>query len=446
MKTPSLASAYRSFADDPFPSRMELAFYDDAGRRSALIYEKVEWVVEGERRGLRYGENPDQGAALYRPVGGNLTLGGAEFLRGVSGLESPAGASSGAAGTCGTCGTNGADGADGLVSVAELLQFGKHPGKINLTDVDAALGILRYLASSPACAIMKHNNPSGVARGSSLLEAYERAWLADRVAAFGGAVVLNRSLDAITASRIAESYCEVVAAPDFEEGALEALAAKKNLRVMRIPGMASLERWAPARCLDFKSLVDGAIVVQTSFVSRVSAPGDFLPATCVKDGQTHTVAREPTDAEWADMLFGWAVETGVTSNSVIYVKDAVTVGIGTGEQDRVGVAEIARDKAYRKLEDRLLFERSGTAWNESRDEAAKALIREEVASLKGGLRGAVMISDAFFPFRDGIEVGLKEGISAVVEPGGSLRDFESIDACNEYAAAMKFTGQRCFKH
>ncbi|MBL8966654.1 MAG: IMP cyclohydrolase, partial [Spirochaetaceae bacterium] len=287
---------------------------------------------------------------------------------------------------------------------------------------------------------------SGVARASSLAEAYERAYLADRVAAFGGAVVLNRPLDRDTAIRVASSYCEVVAAPDFEEGAFAELERKKNLRVMRIPEMARLERWAPARVLDWKALLDGSLVVQTSFSSRVLSRADFLPAECGRQGQVYRVAREPSEAEWDDMLFGWLVETGVTSNSVIYVKDGVTVGIGTGEQDRVGVAEIARDKAYRKLEDRLLWERSGKGWNESTDEAAKAAVREEVAELRGGLDGAVMISDAFFPFRDGIEVGLRERVAAVVQPGGSLRDFESIEACNDYGAAMKFTGQRCFKH
>lgn len=427
MEKPSLAAAYRSFADDPFPRNMEISFYDDAGRKSSLLYEKVEWEVGGETRGLRYGENPDQGAAFYRPVGGNLSLGSAEFVGAVSGLGS------------------GAECA-GLVSAAELLQFGKHPGKINLTDVDAALGILRYLGAGPACAIMKHNNPSGVALGASLEEAYGRAYLADRIAAFGGAVVVNRCLDAATAAQVAASYCEVVAAPDFGEGALEALAARKNLRIMRIPEMARLERWAPATVLDFKTLLDGACIVQTSFVSRIRARGDFLPAETLKDGKRYAVEREPSGAEWEDMLFGWAVETGVTSNSVIYVKDGVTVGIGTGEQDRVGVAEIARDKAYRKLEDRLLWERHGRAWNEPGLEAEKSSIREEVAALKGGLDGSVMVSDAFFPFRDGIEVGLREGVHAVVQPGGSLRDFESIEACNEYRAAMKFTGQRCFKH
>ncbi len=425
MKAPSLAAAYRDFADDPFPARMEISFYDDGGHRSALVYEKVEWLVEGQTKGLRYGENPDQGAALYRPVGSNLILGEAAFVNGVCGLVGEGG---------------------GLVSTADLLQFGKHPGKINLTDVDAALGILRHLGEGPACAIMKHNNPSGVALGSSAEDSYRKAWLADRVAAFGGAVVLNRALDATTAALIAQSYCEVVAAPDFEAGAMDHFSARKNLRVMRIPGMARLERWKGASTLDFKSLLDGAVIVQTSFVSRVADKSDFLPATATKEGRTLTVTREPSETELADMLFGWAVETGATSNSVIFVKDGVTVGVGAGEQDRVGVAELARDKAYRKLEDRLLWERSGESWNESRDQSAKAAVREEVASLNGGLKGAVMVSDAFFPFRDGIEVGLREGAGAVVQPGGSLRDFESIEACNEYGAAMKFTAQRCFKH
>jgi phosphoribosylaminoimidazolecarboxamide formyltransferase/IMP cyclohydrolase len=418
MAAKNLAAAYKSFAADPFPSRMEIAFYDEAGARTALVYEKVTWEVGGERKGLRYGENPDQPGALYRPVGGNLALGDALIL----------------------------ESGEGLVSAAELLQFGKHPGKTNLTDVDSALAILRYLGDRPTCAVMKHNNPSGLARGSSLLEAYRRAYLADRVAAFGGAVVLNRSLDKEAAAEIASSYCEVVAAPDYEEGAIELLAARKNLRIMRVPGMARLERWALKPVLEFRALLDGAFVAQRSFVSRVRERSDFLDAECSHQGREYRVAREPTDSEWEDMLFGWFVETGVTSNSVIYVKDGATIGIGTGEQDRVGVAEIARDKAYRKLEDRLLWERTGSSWNESGDERAKAAVREEVAAAHGGLEGSIMVSDAFFPFRDGIEVGLREGVSAVVQPGGSLRDFESIEACNEYGAAMKFTGQRCFRH
>ena len=413
-----LQAAYRRMGEDPFPPRMEIAFVSELGARTSIAYEKVSWEVEGERRGLRYGENPGQPGALYRPVGGNLALGEALLL----------------------------EPGEGLVSAAELLQFGKHPGKTNLTDVDSALAILRYLGSSPACAIMKHNNPSGLALGSCPAEAYRRAYLADRVAAFGGAVVLNRTLDLEAAREISSSYCEVVAAPDYGPGALELLAGRKNLRIMRIPAMARLEAWALKSVLDFRALVDGALVAQTSFISRITRREDFLPAACAKDGRDYAVAREPTEAEWEDMLFGWLVETGVTSNSVIYVKDRCTVGIGTGEQDRVGVAEIARDKAYRKLEDRLLWERTGKGWNESDDEAAKARIREEVAAAKGGIAGSVMVSDAFFPFRDGIEVGLREGVAAVVQPGGSLRDFESIEACNEFGAAMKFTGQRCFRH
>jgi phosphoribosylaminoimidazolecarboxamide formyltransferase/IMP cyclohydrolase len=413
-----LSDAYKTIIDDPFPPRMELSFVDEGGKRRQLVYEKVLYEVDGERKGLRYGENPDQAAALYKPVGGNLALGEALML----------------------------EPGEGLVSAAELLQFGKHPGKTNLTDVDSALAILRYLTAKPACAIMKHNNPSGLAYGSTPAEAYHRAYLADRVAAYGGSVVLNRTIDLETARDISSSYCEVVAAPDYGEGALELLASRKNLRIMRIPAMERLENWALRPVLDFKALLDGSLVVQSSFVSRIASRDDFILASCEHGGNHYEVKREPTEIEWEDMIFGWSVETGVTSNSVIYVKDGVTIGVGAGEQDRVGVAEIARDKAYRKLEDRLLWERTGKGWNESSDEAAKAAVREEVAASSAGLRGSVMISDAFFPFRDGIEVGLREGVSSVVQPGGAMRDFESIEACNEYGATMKFTGQRCFKH
>jgi phosphoribosylaminoimidazolecarboxamide formyltransferase/IMP cyclohydrolase len=414
-----LSDAYKTIIDDPFPPRMEISFVEAGGQRRTLVYEKVLYEVEGERKGLRYGENPDQPAALYKPVGGNLALADAMLL----------------------------EPGEGLVSAAELVQFGKHPGKTNLTDVDSALALLRYLSATPACAIMKHNNPSGLALASSPAEAYHRAYMADRAAAYGGTVVLNRKLDAETAEAISSSYVEVVAAPDFGPGAAEILAGRKNLRIMRIPAMERLEKWALKSVLDFKALLDGSIVAQTSFVSRIASKEDFLPARWVdKEGKVYEVKREPTESEWADMLFGWAVETGITSNSVIYVKDGVTIGIGTGDQDRVGVAERARDKAYRKLEDRILWERTGKGWYESSDEAAKAAAREEAASRNGGLRGSVMISDAFFPYRDGIEVGLREGVTAVAQPGGAMRENEAIEACNDYGAAMKFTGQRCFRH
>jgi phosphoribosylaminoimidazolecarboxamide formyltransferase/IMP cyclohydrolase len=140
------------------------------------------------------------------------------------------------------------------------------------------------------------------------------------------------------------------------------------------------------------------------------------------------------------------VEAGVTSNSVIYVKDGVTVGIGTGEQDRVGVAEIARDKAYKKRADRYCFEAFGMPYNLLTDADKQQEIDARVVKEKGGLIGATMVSDAFFPFRDGVDVGLKEGVTAVIQPGGSMNDYQSIEACNEVGATMVYTGQRSFKH
>lgn len=418
MKTKPLSSQYKEIANDPFPVSLEITFRDAAGKASSLVYQKVEWTVDGEERGLRYGENPDQPAALYRPVGANLSLADGQLIQ-----------------------------AKGdLVTAAELLQFGKHPGKTNLTDVDSALAILRYLMDRPACAIMKHNNPSGVAVADSVFEAYHEAYYADRVAAFGGAVVLNRELDLATAKAIADTYCEVVAAPAFAPGVLEVFAAKKNLRVMGLPAIDRLAAYAPVRNIDFKTLLDGGCVAQLSFASRIASAADFLPAEHRYRDQTHSVQRQPDQRELDDMLFGWAVECGVTSNSVIYVKNGRTIGIGTGEQDRVGVAEIARDKAYRKLEDRWCWERHGQAWNTYQREDHKAAIAEEVGSIHGGLEGAVMVSDAFFPFRDGLLVGVNQGITAVLQPGGSMRDWDVIDACNEHGVAMLFTGQRCFRH
>ena len=408
---------YSRILHDDFPSTMEITLSDENGRQS-LHYEKMLWTIDGETNGLRYGENPDQPAALYRLVNGNLTLGEITTLQ---------------AGKY-------------LASHVELLQSGKHPGKTNITDVDNALNILRYFPETPAAVIVKHNNPCGAAIADTLETAYRKALMADRIAAFGGAVVVNRTLDKETAGAICESYCEVVAAPEFADGVLELFAAKKNLRVMRIGNINRLEQYIGARVLDFKSLMDGGIVIQWSFVPKKLAAQDFLPGSSEYKGRTYTVNRAPTKAEIDDMLFGWYLEAGITSNSVIYVKDGVSVGIGTGEQDRVGVAEIARDKAYRKLEDRICWERHATPFALMQDQDIRNEIQGEVRSLNGGIKGSVMVSDAFFPFRDGAEVGLKEGVSAIIQPGGSLRDFESIEAVNEYGATMVYTGQRSFKH
>jgi len=410
-------SAYKTIMDDRFPPRLEISFVED-GARQTLFYEKVSWVVEGVEKGLRYGENPGQEAALYRLVNGNLCLGGV---------------------TCIQPGRR-------LSSDVELLQSGKHPGKTNITDADNALNILRYLTETPCAVVVKHNNPCGVAKGASLAEAYDKANMADRLAAFGGAIALNREVDKDTAQLIVENYAEVVVAPEFAEGVLDIFARKKNLRVMRIGNMSRLQTYDGARFVDFKSLIDGGLIAQWSFVPKARTKDDLVPAQAVYKGVEYRIARAPTDREYDDMLFGWLVEAGVTSNSVIYVKDGVTVGIGTGEQDRVGVAEIARDKAYRKLVDRICWTRHGVAYNALADEAARAAIDREAAEAKGGLIGSCMVSDAFFPFRDGVDVGIREGVTAVIQPGGSERDFESIEACNEADVAMVFTGQRSFKH
>jgi phosphoribosylaminoimidazolecarboxamide formyltransferase/IMP cyclohydrolase len=417
MVTPDLRASYRTITEDHFPGRIEIAFvFGD--RRTTLVYEKVSWVIDGVAQGLRYGENPGQEAALYRLINGNLALGEVTTI------------------------------APGryLVSDVELLQSGKHPGKTNLTDADNALNILRYLDGRPAAAIMKHNNPSGVALADSLVEAYLRADLADHVAAFGGCVALNRPVDLATAEAIASRYVEVVVAPEYEEGAVEALAGRPNLRIMRIGNMAQLASYAAEPFVDFKSLIDGGIIAQLSYVPQTRTATDVRLAEAIHQGETYRVSREPTAAEVDDMLFGWLVEAGVTSNSVLYVRQGATVGIGTGEQDRVGVAQIARDKAYRKLADRLAFEWHGAIYSSLTDANLRAEIDAEVAGRRGGLLGAVMVSDAFFPFRDGVDVGLREGVTAVIQPGGSLNDYEVIEACNEFGATMVFTGERSFRH
>ena len=412
-----LKKMYRTIVDDHFPARMEISFVEEKERQT-LFYEKVLWTIDGENKGLRYGENPGQEAALYKLVNGNLILGAAESIQ--PGRY--------------------------LASDIELLQSGKHPGKTNLTDADNSLNILRYFMDKPTAVIVKHNNPCGVARSESLEEAYHKANMADRVAAFGGCISLNRPVDRATAEAVNQQYAEVVVAPDFEDGVMDIFAKKKNLRVIRIGNIERLEAFVGQRVVEFKSLIDGGIITQWSFVPVSRTRDSLKTAECEVKGEVYRVKRTPTETEYSDLLFGWLVESGITSNSVIYVKDQVTVGIGTGEQDRVGVAEIARDKAYRKLADRYCFEKYGIAYNDMKDKDKRAEMDYRVAREKGGLIGAAMVSDAFFPFRDGIDVGLREGVSAVIQPGGSTNDYQSIEACNEVDATMVFTGQRSFKH
>jgi len=412
-----LKQMYKTILGDHFPERMEIQFVD-AMKAQKLVYEKVGWSIGGEKKGLRYGENPGQEAALYKLINGNLVLGDARTI--LPGKY--------------------------LASDPELLQSGKHPGKTNLTDADNALNILRYFMDRPTAVIVKHNNPCGVARADSLVEAYLRANRADRVAAFGGCIALNRPVDRETAEAVIAQYAEVVVAPEFESGVLDLFGRKKNLRVIRIANMTALAEFADARTVEFKSLMDGGIITQWSYVPKTRKKEDLIPAACEYKGKQYRIEREPTPREIDDMLFGWLVEAGVTSNSVLYVKDQMTVGIGTGEQDRVGVAEIARDKAYRKRADWYAFETYQTPYNDLKDPDRKAQIDARVAEEKGGLKGAAMVSDAFFPFRDGVDVGIREGISCVIQPGGSENDYQSIEACNAAGVTMVFTGQRSFKH
>jgi len=408
---------YHKIVKDNLPNRIKFDLEFEDGVKT-LVYEKVLWVVDGEKRGLRYGENPDQEAAFYRLINGNLVITGVEFV-------SPDMA---------------------LLPNAELIQFGKHPGKINLTDVDNALNILKFFSAKPTAAIMKHNNPSGVACASNITDAFLKAYFADRIAAFGGALVVNREIDRHTAEVIADKYLEVVAAPEFGEGAIEVLTKRRNLRIMKIRNMDRLSEFTLKPFLDFKSLMDGSLIVQRSQLISIKSPSDLKLAETEYNGKVYKIKREPTEAEYRDMLFGWYVESGVTSNSVIYVKDECTVGIGTGEQDRVGVAEIARYKAYTKMADRICFERYRLPLYDLKDEHKRREIEEEVNEKRGGLMGSTMVSDGFFPFRDGVDVGIKEGVTAVIQPGGSVNDYQVIEACNEANVTMVFTGQRLFKH
>ncbi|TAN40148.1 MAG: IMP cyclohydrolase [Nitrospirae bacterium] len=427
-----LKKMYKTIMDDNFPDDMKITFGGQT-----LVYRKRAWKIPDEKtgelieKGLRYGENPDQQAALFELVNGNLVLGDCRFIDPGNGLVSS-------------------------ISEGDMIQAGKHPGKTNLTDLDNALNILKYLSDRPAATILKHNNPCGVAYGATVSDAYAKANMADRIAAFGGCLVVNRAMDRATADMVSNNYLEVVAAPDFEEGVVAILSKRKNLRIVKINRISNLELYRSSRFVDFKCLIDGGIIVQQSPVNRVRTREDFLPAKTVSKGVEYAIERQPDARDYDDMLFGWNVEQGITSNSVIYVKDGVTVGIGTGEQDRVGVAEIAVFKAYTKYADALCFNKYGVPYKTFELEAAQgkrdsALLREideQTRGDKGGLAGSTMVSDAFFPFRDGVDVGIKEGIRAVVQPGGSERDFEVIEACNQAnpKITMVFTGQRAFKH
>ena len=274
---------------------------------------------------------------------------------------------------------------------AKILQ-GKCLSYNNFMDADAALACMKEF-SEPTCVVVKHANPCGVATDPDISEAYRRAFAADSMSAFGGIIALNRTCTRSIAEAVAKIFVEIVLAPDFEPDALEILSKKKNLRVLEI---GSFRKREPK--LEYR-YVDGGLLVQETDVSTITPE------------QLKTVTETPpSEALLEDMLFAWKVLKHIKSNAILIAKDKTTVGAGAGQVSRVDAVDIALRKAG------------------------------------DNMGGAILASDAFFPFRDSIDKLAGTGIAAVIQPGGSIRDKEVIAACNEHGIAMVFTGMRCFKH
>jgi len=305
---------------------------------------------------LRYGENPHQDAAFYRdqlPTAGSLAL-------------------------------------------AEQIQ-GKAMSYNNIADTDAAMECVRQF-TMPACVIVKHANPCGVAVGDCINESYARAFSTDPTSAFGGIIAFNQALDATTARNIIDrQFVEVIVAPSIDNDALAILAEKKNVRVLTTGNRPDIK----TNTLELKK-VSGGLLVQTS-------DDGVITETDLKIVTDKT----PDAAQVNDLLFAWKVAKFVKSNAIVFCKDGVTIGVGAGQMSRVYSTRIAAIKAA--------------------DEGLS-------------VSGSVMASDAFFPFRDGIDSAAEHGISAIIQPGGSMRDNEVIDAANEHGIAMVFTGMRHFRH
>ncbi len=304
---------------------------------------------------MRYGENPHQNAAFY--------VAPAEL--------------------------------EASIATAKQLQ-GKELSYNNIGDADAALECVKQFDTAPACVIVKHANPCGVAYGANLLEAYNRAYKTDPESAFGGIIAFNGELDAETMKVIVErQFVEVIIAPKVSVAAVEVAAAKKNVRVLEC-GQWPAE---PGKRLDFKRVTGGLLVQEADLALH---------------GELKVVSkRPPTSQEMADLLFAWRVAKFVKSNAIVYARDNMTIGVGAGQMSRINSARIAAIKA----------EHAGLV-----------------------VKGSVMASDAFFPFRDGIDSAAQAGIAAVIQPGGSMRDEEVIAAADEHGMAMVFTGMRHFRH
>lgn len=305
-------------------------------------------VVAGEKvYDLRYGENPHQKACFYRTMTPGVSLADARQLN------------------------------------------GKELSYNNIIDVQAAWSLVKEFEQD-ACVIIKHTNPCGTATAATLAEAYEKAFAADPLSAYGGIIAFNRKVDLAAARKAAEPFMECIIAPGFDEDALECFQAKKNLRILEMEISSAAD-------LQIKS-VEGGFVVQEADQGQITA-ADLQVVTNTA----------PSQEEIQDLLFAWKIVKHVKSNAIVIAKDGVSIGVGAGQMNRVGSAEIALKDAEKS-------------------------------------QGAVMASDAFFPFNDTVELAAARGIKAIIQPGGSIRDQESIDACNQHGIAMVFTGMRHFKH
>jgi phosphoribosylaminoimidazolecarboxamide formyltransferase/IMP cyclohydrolase len=279
------------------------------------------------------------------------------------------------------------------VAAARKLQ-GKELSFNNILDLDAAWRLACDL-EEPACVIIKHTNPCGAATGASLLEAYERAWACDPSSAFGGILAFNRKLDAATAKKLAAVFVEAVIAPGLEEPAQQALCAKKNLRVL---DMDSTSKGARVSGYDLRRVMGGLLAQEWDLLRLDRSKCEVV------------TKRKPSEDEWKALLFAWTVVKHVKSNAVVFANAVQTIGVGAGQMSRVDAARFAAQKAQLPLD------------------------------------GAVAASDAFFPFRDGVDEIAKAGARAVIQPGGSVRDEEVIAAADEHKLAMVFTGARHFRH
>ncbi|UCD46162.1 MAG: IMP cyclohydrolase [Candidatus Bathyarchaeota archaeon] len=348
---------YRIKLEEELPDQIKIVIGGDE-----VVYEKS--------MSLRYGENPHQPAAFYSPVGGELTVGALDVLKtGKGGLS-----------------------------------------QTNVEDINNSLSIVRYFEEH-ACAVMKHVNPSGVAASrrpeDKLKDVYARARDCDSLAAFGSVVGFNATVDEETAEEILSSYVEVVVAPNYDEGALAVFDRKKDLRVIRAGNLDKINRFVgeDPGALTLSTLMDGSIVLSVPLLTKIRKPNDIDWVT----------ERQATVNEVADLIFSWYVCMNIRSNKAVLSKDRATIGIGTGQQDRVMAVKLALDKAVER-------------------------------GNKDKLPGSVLATGGFFPFRDSIDLLAEHGVTACIQPGGSMRDKQVIKACNEHGIAMGFTGERCFRH